>query len=63
MYGKTSRDRIRYKNIRGMVGGLIEDKMRESRLSWFGRVYRRSTNGVVRRSDMATVEGNTAWVE
>lgn len=36
-----------------------EYKMRENRLRWFGHVYCLSTDAVVRRSDMVTVEGNT----
>lgn len=36
---------------------LTEDKMRESRLRWF--CVRRSTDFVVWRIDVVTVEGNT----
>lgn len=31
----------------------------ENRLRWFGCVYSRSTDSVVRKSDISTIEGNT----
>ena len=36
---------------------LIDDKMRESCLRWFGHVQRRVINASVRQSEMIQVEG------
>jgi len=53
--GHTKSDRIRNEVIRGKIGvASIEDKMRETRLRWFGHVRRRPTDAPVRRCE--TVE-------
>lgn len=58
MCGMSLRHKIRNENRRGMVGVTpIEDKMRESRLRWFGHAYHRKVDAVV-RSDMVMVEGS-----
>ncbi|KAF3685691.1 putative protein BASIC PENTACYSTEINE4-like [Capsicum annuum] len=45
MCGCTRKDRIRNEVIRDKVGvALVEAKMREARLRWFGHVMRRSTD-------------------
>ena len=45
-------DRIRNKVIREKVEvALIEDKMRETRLRWFGHIKRRSENRPVRKCE------------
>ena len=60
MCGKTRKDRIRNANIRNMVGvALIEYKLRDNRLWWFGHICRRHTHAVVRRSDMIICSHNT----
>ena len=60
MCGKTLRDRIKNENIRSMVGvAPIEAKIKEHRLRWFGHVYRRPTDAVVKKSDNIIVEGHT----
>jgi len=52
MYGYTRMDRIRNEVIRDLVKmAPIEDKMRETRLRWFGYVERRSVDGPVRRCE------------
>ena len=49
MCSKTRNDRIRNANTHGMVGiASIEDKLRENRLRWFGYIFRRLTDVVVR---------------
>ena len=49
MCGFTRLDRIRNEVIREKVGvALIEEKLRETRLRWFGHVKRRSENEPVR---------------
>jgi len=49
MYGYTRMDRIRNEVIRDLVKvAPIEDKMRETRLRWFGHVKRRSVDAPVR---------------
>ena len=49
MCGYSIRDRIRNKVIRDLVKvAPIEDKMRETRLRWFGHVKRRSVDAPVR---------------
>ena len=58
MCGKTRKDRVRNDHIREMVGvAPIEDKLRENRLRWFGHLYRRPREAVVRRGDAITVNG------
>ncbi len=72
MSGKTRKDRIRNESIRGSLGvAPIGDKMRESRLRWFGHVQRRPMTAPVRRSETMQVEGarrtrgrpKLTWVE
>ena len=49
MCGHTRRDRIRNEVIRDLVNvAPIVDKMRETRLRWFGHVKRRNVDGPVR---------------
>jgi len=49
MCGYTRLDKIRNEVIRDLVKvAPIEDKMRETRLRWFGHVKRRSVDGPVR---------------
>ena len=56
MCGKTRQDRIRNETVREMVGVVpIEEKLRENRLRWFGHVYRRPADAVVRRVDRITL--------
>ena len=50
MCGKTRIEKVRNEDIRSLVGvALIEDKMRENRLRWFGHIRRRPTDAPVRR--------------
>ena len=72
MSGKTRKDKIRNEFIRGSLGvAPIGDKMRESRLRWFGHVQRRPMTAPVRRSETIQVEGarrnkgrpKLTWVE
>jgi hypothetical protein len=59
MCGKTRRDRIRNETIREMVGvAPIEEKLRENRLRWFGHVYRRPADAVVKRVDRLALGRN-----
>lgn len=52
MCGFTRLDRIKNVDIRTRVGvAAFNDKMRESRLRWFGHVKRRPPSAVVRRSE------------
>lgn len=37
--------------------GLIHEKIRESRLRWFGHVQRRVINALVRKSELIQMEG------
>lgn len=54
MCGKTSNDRIRNERFREHLGvATIVDKIRETRLRWFGHVQRR----LVRKSLAMTVDG------
>ena len=54
MRSKTREDRIRNVNIRDMVGvALIEDKLKENRVMWFGHICCKPTNAIVRRSNMS----------
>ncbi|KAG5627771.1 hypothetical protein H5410_012989 [Solanum commersonii] len=44
----TKRYKIKNKDIRDKVGvSLVDDKMQEERLRWFGHVKRRCTNAPV----------------
>ena len=72
MSGKTRKDKIRNEFIRGGLGvAPIGDKMRESRLRWFGYVQQRPMTAPVRRSETIQVEGarrnrgrpKLTWVE
>jgi len=52
MCGYTRLDRIRNVVIRKQVGvAPLEDKLRETRLRWFGHVKRRSVGAPVRRCE------------
>ncbi|KAI8542827.1 hypothetical protein RHMOL_Rhmol08G0169600 [Rhododendron molle] len=52
MCGKTRRDRVRNETVREIVGvAPIEEKLRENRLRWFGHVYRRPGDAIVKRAD------------
>ena len=60
MCGKTRRDRIRNETAREMVGiAPIEEMLRENRLRWFGHVYRRPADAVVKRVDRIALGRNT----
>ncbi|PKU81295.1 ataxia telangiectasia mutated family protein [Dendrobium catenatum] len=53
MSGFTLRDRIRNEHIREKVGvAPVEDKIRESRLRWFGHIKRRPCDDPVRRVEV-----------
>jgi len=57
MCGKTRSDRIRNETIRETIRVIpIEDKLREDRLRWFGHIYRRPLDVVVKKSDMIAVD-------
>ena len=50
-------DRVRNKDIRSLVEVvLIENKMRENRLRWFGHVGRRPIDALVRRVEKIDIE-------
>ena len=52
MCGHTRLDKIRNEVIRDKIGvASIGDKLRESRLRWFGHVLRRDPRASVRRSE------------
>ena len=56
MCSYTRIDRIRNGVIRDLVKvTLIEDKMREIRLRWFGHVKRRSVNTPVKRCERINI--------
>jgi len=56
MCGYTRIDRIRNEVIRDLVKvALIEDKMRESRLRWFGHVKRMSVDASARRCEIINI--------
>lgn len=58
MRGKTRKDKIRNEFIRESLGvALIGDKMRESRLRWFGHVQRRPMTTPMKWSETIQVEG------
>ncbi|XP_070017308.1 uncharacterized protein [Nicotiana sylvestris] len=51
-------DKIRNDDIREKVlVALIDDKMREARLKWFGHIQRRILDAPVRRCERLVVEG------
>ncbi|KAH0456698.1 hypothetical protein IEQ34_014605 [Dendrobium chrysotoxum] len=53
MSGFTLRDRIRNEHIREKVGvAPVEDKIRESRLRWFGHIKRRPSDDPVRKVEV-----------
>ena len=54
--GYTRLDKIRNEVIRDLVKVVpIEDKMRESRLRWFGHVKRKSVDALVRRCETINI--------
>ncbi|XP_070056715.1 uncharacterized protein [Nicotiana tomentosiformis] len=54
----TRKDGIRNKVIRDKVGvASVEDKLRESRLRWFGHVKRRDIDAPVRRCERLSMAG------
>ena len=56
MCGYSRIDRIRNGVIRDLVKEApIEDKMRETRLRWFGHMKRRSVEAPVRRCEMISI--------
>ena len=56
MCGYTRIDRIRNEVIRDLVQvAPIGDKMRETRLRWFGHVKRRGVNAPVRRCERISI--------
>jgi len=58
MCGFSRIDRIRHEVIRDLAKvAPIEDKMRETRLRWFGHVKRRSVDTPVRRCEMINIPG------
>jgi hypothetical protein len=58
MCGHTRKDHMRNEVIRHKLGvAPIEEKMRESRLRWFGHVMRRPRDAPVRRIETWGVEG------
>ncbi|XP_070032991.1 uncharacterized protein [Nicotiana tomentosiformis] len=58
MCGHTMMDKITNDDVEEKVDvTLIDDKMREARLRWFGHVQRRSTNALVRRCERLALEG------
>ncbi|XP_075096104.1 uncharacterized protein LOC142174207 [Nicotiana tabacum] len=58
MCGDTRKDKIQNEIIRDKVGvAAIEDKLRESRLRWFGHVRKRDMDAPVRRCERWTMTG------
>nr|XP_009784068.1 PREDICTED: uncharacterized protein LOC104232539 [Nicotiana sylvestris] len=58
MCGHTKKDKIRYEYIIDKVGvAPVEDKLRESRLRWFGDVKRRDHDAPFRRRERLTMAG------
>ncbi|PHU03841.1 E3 SUMO-protein ligase SIZ1 [Capsicum chinense] len=47
----TRGERVRNETIREKLGVVVEDKMREGRLKWFGHVMRRDADAPVRRCE------------
>ncbi|XP_019265512.1 PREDICTED: uncharacterized protein LOC109243073 [Nicotiana attenuata] len=59
MYGHTRLDKIRNEVIREKLGvALVDDKIREARLRWFGHVKRRSIEALVRRCERLASMGS-----
>ncbi|KAF3620600.1 26S protease regulatory subunit 6A -like protein [Capsicum annuum] len=59
MCGFTRVDRVRNEIIREKLRVvLVEDRMREMRLRWFGHVMRRDTDALVRRSERLALGGS-----
>lgn len=64
MFGKIRRDMIRNETIREMVNVvLIEEKLRQNRLMWFGHIYRRPIDVVVKRVDRLVLGSNATGRE
>ena len=56
--GNTKKDRIRNDEIHLKIRIVpIDEKIRESRLGWFGHVQRRATNALIRKSELIQVAG------
>lgn len=50
--GKTKSDRIGNETIHGTVGVVpIQNKLRENRLKWFGHIYHRPADAVVKKKE------------
>ena len=71
MCGKSRKDKIRNDAIRARLGvASIDDKMRESRLRWFGHVRKRLVSAPVRKCESVEDGGQrkgrgkplTTWV-
>ena len=59
MSGKTRKDKIRNEVIRANLKvKQISDKMRESRLRWFGHIQRRHETAPVRKVESIHIEGS-----
>ena len=59
MRDKSRKYRVKNEYIREWVGVvLIEDKLRENRLRWFGHIQRRPTEAIVKRCDIVMVDGS-----
>ena len=57
MCGKIMMDRVKNEDIRSLVGvTMIEDKMRENRLRWFGHIGCRPMDAPVRRMEKIDIE-------
>ncbi|XP_075106724.1 uncharacterized protein LOC142179624 [Nicotiana tabacum] len=58
MYGYTRKDKIRNEVIQDMVEVAdVEDKLRESRLRWFGHVIRGDIIAPIRRCEILIMAG------
>ncbi|XP_070018082.1 uncharacterized protein [Nicotiana sylvestris] len=58
MCGNTRMDKIKNEDIREKVSvAPIDDKMRETRLRWFGHVQRRSLDAPIRRCEQLALVG------
>lgn len=52
MCGHTRNNKIKNENVKGKLEVVvIENKMRENRLIWFGHVNRKPTNAPIRKYD------------